>query len=165
MTKREGEISLRPLEAGDEGVLLPILHGVMVEYGLTEAGSWEEESGVVAVKERLGRDGCVYLVALLDGEVVGGGGIAPLEDGPEGVCELYKMYLSPSARGKGIGRRLLGECLDAAKKMGYARCYLETSQKMTVAQGMYEREGFEKLEDPLRRSGFRACDRWYSRKL
>lgn len=162
---KQSEISLRPLEAEDEAVLLDILLGVMLEYGLSTASSWEEEAGLRAVRERRGREDCLYLVALVDGKIVGGGGIAPLEDGPEGVCELYKMYLSPAARGMGIGRRLLAACLAAAREMGYARCYLETSQKMTVAQGLYEAEGFEKLVEPLRRSGFRACDRWYVRGL
>src|ERR1700744_622365 len=58
--------------------------------------------------------------------VLGGGGIAPLENGDARVCELRKMYFLPEARGRGAGAAILARCLDAARGFGYASCYLET---------------------------------------
>jgi GNAT superfamily N-acetyltransferase len=48
----------------------------------------------------------VFLVARLDGEAVGCGGLRPLPDRP-GSGEVKRMYVSPRARGAGVGRALL----------------------------------------------------------
>nr|WP_322619044.1 GNAT family N-acetyltransferase [Arenimonas daejeonensis] len=47
--------------------------------------------------------------------MLGGGGVAPLDGGPEGVCELRKMYFLPELRGRGAGATLMAHCLDAAR--------------------------------------------------
>ena len=56
-----------------------------------------------------------YFVAELAERIVGGAGIGPLPRAEPHVCELRKMYLLSSARGHGIGRRLLETCLEEAR--------------------------------------------------
>ena len=50
---------------------------------------------------------------LSDGiSIYGGGGIAPLENYSEDVCELQKMYFHKSVRGHGFGQKMMVLCLD-----------------------------------------------------
>ncbi len=83
----------------------------------------------------------VFLAARRDGEIVGCGGICRLGDG---VAELRRMYVSPSARGLGIGRRLLAELERRAAELGYAAIRLETGFRQREAIGLYESAGFRR---------------------
>jgi len=106
-----------------------------------------------------------YLVAEVDGEIVGGAGVGPLPRAESHVCELRKMYLLPSARGLGVGRSLLERCLHEARRLGYRECYLETLAQMDRARDLYERFGFLPLEAPMGDTGHFGCNRWYSLSL
>ncbi|QDP39690.1 GNAT family N-acetyltransferase [Radiobacillus deserti] len=105
-----------------------------------------------------------YWVALNEQEkVVGGVGIAPFGK-KEGVCELQKLYVSPNAQGKGLSKLLMKAALDFAKKH-YTFCYLETMQKLKVANLLYKKLGFEKLEKALDESEHSTMDTWYVKDL
>lgn len=96
-------------------------------------------------------------------EVVGGVGIAPFGK-HDGVCELQKLYIKPEAQGLGLSKQLMETALCFAKKH-YAHCYLETMEKLRVANRLYERLGFRKLEQPLDGSEHGTMDRWYLKEL
>ena len=72
----------------------------------------------------------LYLLATLDNEVVGGGGIAPLsldsasDHEQSNLCELKKLFLLPKARGLGLGKKLTLACLDYAQSHGFYLCYV-----------------------------------------
>jgi putative acetyltransferase len=83
----------------------------------------------------------VFLAARRDGEVVGCGGICRLGDG---VAELRRMYVAPSARGLGIGRRLLAALESEAVALGYSSIRLETGFRQREAIGLYESAGFRR---------------------
>jgi putative acetyltransferase len=93
--------------------------------------------------------------------VSGGGGVAPLENGPEDVCELRKMYFQPTARGIGAGSAMIRRCLDAARTAGFRRCYLETVERMEAAQRLYRRTGFTPIDARMGGTGHFGCDRYY----
>ena len=97
------------------------------------------------------------------GQIVGGTGIGPLP-GVDGVCELQKMYCLPSARGAGLGRRLMEQALSFARER-YRRCYLETLENMTGAHALYERSGFHRIDRPLTDTGHFCCDVIYIKDL
>jgi putative acetyltransferase len=85
-------------------------------------------------------------VVLLDrqGALVGTCGLYPVEgaaDRPRTV-ELRKMYLCPSLRGQGQGRRLLEWALARARELGFRRMTLETASALKDAIALYERNGF-----------------------
>ena len=46
-----------------------------------------------------------------EGIVWGGGGFAPLDEGPPEICELQKMYFDPKVRGQGFGKRFYNSAL------------------------------------------------------
>ncbi|MGH8211723.1 MAG: GNAT family N-acetyltransferase, partial [Rhodanobacteraceae bacterium] len=96
-----------------------------------------------------------------DNRVLGGAGIAPLSGGNEDVCELRKMYFLPELRGRGAGRALMQRCLDAARRLGFGRCYLETLTGMDSAQALYSKFGFARLEGPLGTTGHHGCNRFF----
>lgn len=58
------------------------------------------------------------------------------------VCELKRMYLKQSARGKGLGKQLLSKAIAIAKKMQYIRMRLDTLETMDAAMGIYKKMGF-----------------------
>jgi putative acetyltransferase len=96
---------------------------------------------------------------------VGGGGIYPTEGLIDNTCELVKMYLLPAARGKGIGKMIINNCLQKAADLGFENVYLETMPELSTAIGLYEKAGFSFLPGPLGRSGHFGCDLWMIKNL
>jgi putative acetyltransferase len=109
------------------------------------------------------RAGAAYFVVEdpAGGRVLGGGGVAPLDGGEPDVCELRKMYFLPEARGRGVGAAMLDTCLDAARRLGYRRCYLETLTGMDAAQRLYARAGFRRIDGAMGATGHFGCDRYF----
>jgi putative acetyltransferase len=105
-----------------------------------------------------------YLVATVEGKVVGGCGIAPFNNS-KNVCELKKLFLLPESRGLGLGRKLAIQCLEYAKSKGFESCYLDTLKNMTSAIALYERLGFKHLEKPLAGTEHNGCDVWMLKQL
>ena len=80
-----------------------------------------------------------FFVVYLNGEPVGCGAIKHHVDAP---AEIKRMWISPDARGQGLGRRLLEE-LEACAKAGGARiAHLETNGVLTEALGLYRSTGW-----------------------
>lgn len=58
------------------------------------------------------------------------------------TAQLRCLIVDPAARGLGIGRRLVRECLDFARRAGYGRMVLWTVDILPSARRIYEAEGF-----------------------
>ncbi|AEO54174.1 hypothetical protein MYCTH_2296432 [Thermothelomyces thermophilus ATCC 42464] len=63
--------------------------------------------------------------------------------GLEGVARLRAFIVDKSARGLGIGKRLLAAAMQFVKDTGFRECHLSTLRSLTVARRLYEREGFK----------------------
>ena len=87
--------------------------------------------------------GGAFLVVLLDGAVVGCGGVRTLEPG---VAEIKRMWIAPSARGRGIGRRLLSALEAAATGTGAERIRLDTSAHLPEAIALYLAAGYVEID-------------------
>ncbi|HEX5542415.1 MAG TPA: GNAT family N-acetyltransferase [Micromonospora sp.] len=87
-----------------------------------------------------------FLVALLNGEPVGcAGWRSHGEDGD--IAELKRMYTVPTARGRGVARTLLAAVERSAREHGRRRLVLESGDKQPEAIALYERCGYEQIED------------------
>ena len=156
-------LTIRPLERSDVPAMLAIIRDARAEYGLAERVESLLEPADLALYDTYQRQRSLYSVALLDGVVVGGAGVAPLAGADPLTCELQRMYLGRQVRGLGIGTSLMNTCLDAARRFWFVRCYAETISQMERALAFYSRHGFATLSAPLGRTGHGHSDRWLLR--
>lgn len=159
------EVEIRPIRPEDDPTVERVLREVLAEFGATGDGFSDQDAELAAMSSAYGEPNAAYFVALLDGGIVGGAGIGPLRRSQPRTCELRKMYLLETARGLGLGRRMLETCLEAARQLGYRECYLETLAQMDRARDLYERFGFLPLEAPMGDTGHFGCNRWYALSL
>ena len=77
-----------------------------------------------------------------DGAPVCGGGVKRLDDE---AAEIKRMYVVPSARGRGLARVLLAALEDAARDLGYTVVRLDTGPRQPHAQRLYEASGYRPI--------------------
>jgi putative acetyltransferase len=152
---------LRPIVTRDDAAMARIIRTVMPEFGATGSGFAINDPEVDWMSRAYAEPRSAYFVVERDGEIVGGGGVAPLVGGDDGTCELRKMYFLPEARGIGAGSAMMARCLQAAREFGFSRCYLETLCGMDAAMRLYQRSGFRRLEAPLGATGHGGCNTFY----
>jgi DNA-binding MarR family transcriptional regulator/GNAT superfamily N-acetyltransferase len=84
----------------------------------------------------------LFLLATLHGEAVGCGALKLHGNSP---AEIKRMWVAPSVRGLGLGRRMLAE-LERHARAGHARVVrLETNRALTEAIGMYRAAGYREV--------------------
>jgi putative acetyltransferase len=156
---------IRAVKPEDDIQIARIIRTVMPEFGANRKGFAIHDEEVDHIYKSYNRFGHAYYVCEIDGKVVGGGGVGPLQGGDADTCELKKMYFLNEARRKGLGQQVLSACLKSAKAFGYRYCYLETFNTMQDAMKLYEKNEFEKIEGPLGNTGHFACDIFYKLRL
>lgn len=119
------------------------------EYGFdwTFEGLISEIAGKFVREFDPARERC--WIAEMEGEVVGSVFVVRQDDE---VAKLRMLYVDPVARGRGLGRALVEECLRFARGAGYRRMVLWTNDILVSARRIYEAAGFELLEEEHHRS-------------
>jgi GNAT superfamily N-acetyltransferase len=79
-------------------------------------------------------------IAEMDGERVGS---AFLVKDSDDVARLRLVLVEPRARGLGLGRELVRQCIAFARKAGYRKITLWTHGVLTAARAIYQKEGFQ----------------------
>ena len=159
------EITIRKIEPGDNVALADLVRTTLTEFGLNKPGTVYHDASTDHLFELFQKQRSVYYVAEQNGEVIGGAGIYPSDGLPDDMCELVKMYLKPPARGKGLGRTLIQQCLQFAAAAGYGQVYLETMPELQQATAVYEKFGFMYLDRQLGNTGHFGCKVWMLKKL
>lgn len=159
------EFRIRPITAEDDAAVASIIRTVMPEFGAVGDGFAINDPEVDWMSRAYGEPRCAYFVVERDGKVVGGAGVAPLAGGDPDVCELRKMYFLPALRGMGAGAAMMQTCLNAARGLGFKRCYLETLRGMDAAMRLYELTGFQRIAAPMGATGHGGCNAFYLLEL
>ncbi|MHA2356308.1 MAG: bifunctional helix-turn-helix transcriptional regulator/GNAT family N-acetyltransferase [Candidatus Thorarchaeota archaeon] len=141
---------IRPHRAGDIGWIVH-RHGVIYseEYGWDE--TFEALTAEILAKfiqsHNLKRER--IWIAEQDGEIVGS---VMIVDAGNQVAQLRLLLVEPKVRGKGIGRKLIEECIDFSRRNGYKKIKLWTQSNLLAARHLYLEYGFELVKDESHKS-------------
>ena len=123
-----------------------------------EGGFHHEKEGLADAAEMVPPAG-VFVLARLDGEAVGCGGLMRID---EATGEIKRVWTAPSARGMGVARRMLRTLEAAARDMGLKRLRLDTNRALTEAHALYRKEGFREI---ARFNDNPYADHWFEKRL
>ena len=136
-------VSIRLARNDDVSAIRAVLFCVRSEYGvLGEIGASDHDLDDLELSYFRG-GGCFEVVEDAANRIIGCVGLFPLNP-----CraELCKMYLEKSARGHGLGKRLLEDALAAARCSGFREVWLKTNSALTEAIALYRKYGFQPLD-------------------
>ncbi|HYL87886.1 MAG TPA: helix-turn-helix domain-containing GNAT family N-acetyltransferase [Burkholderiales bacterium] len=145
----KGEIALRTHRPGDMGWVVE-RHGVL----------YQEEYGWGALFEALVADIVAKFlrdfdpkrercwIAERDGERIGSAFV--VKEGRD-IAKLRLLLIEPGARGEGLGKRLVQQCIDFARRKGYRKLVLWTHANLTAARAIYTRLGFRLVKSEAHR--------------
>ncbi|NBH05341.1 helix-turn-helix domain-containing GNAT family N-acetyltransferase [Amycolatopsis sp. SID8362] len=139
--RRDPVLVLRPPRPGDLGWVVE-RHGALYgrEYGFDDRFEGLVARIVADFVENRDDPGQAFWIAELDGERVGGIACTRAADD---TAKLRLLLLEPSARGHGVGKRLVTECVEFARAHGYRAMELSTVSILTAARSIYRAAGFQ----------------------
>lgn len=105
-------------------------------------GGFDPERSISATDEQLTPPAGLFLVATMYGDPVGCVGLKLHGRRP---AEIKRMWVAPTARGLGLGRRLLTEIERLATEHGVRTLRLETNRSLTEAIGLYRAAGYREV--------------------
>jgi len=114
-------ITIRQLIPTDDPAIAGIIRSSLEEFGANHPGTVYYDESTDHLSDIFKQQGSFYFVAESGEKFLGGAGIYPTEGLPVGVCELVKMYLLPTGRGIGLGRKLMLHCLALRNHMDTTR--------------------------------------------
>ena len=158
-------IVLRPPQPGDLGWVVE-RHGARyaAEYGWDATFEALVARVVADFAERRDNQREAGWIAELDGDRVGC--VFCTAADADDTAQLRLLLVDPSARGAGVGTRLVDECLRFARRTGYRRITLWTNDVLVAARRIYERAGFRcDRREPHHSFGHDLVGEYWSRDL
>jgi N-acetylglutamate synthase-like GNAT family acetyltransferase len=141
---------LRPHEPGDIGWIIH-RHGVVYaeEYGFDETFEALVADILVQFIRKHDPKRERIWIAEHDGERVGS---VMIVDAGDQIAQLRLLLVEPKARGKGIGKQLIKECISFSKRNQYRKIKLWTQSNLLEARHLYAKLGFELVEESSHKS-------------
>jgi putative acetyltransferase len=155
----------RHLEKKDNKAIADIIRSVFREFGVARPGTVYFDPTTDDLFTLFQEPGSIYWVAEDNGKIIGGCGIFPTQNLPEGCGEVVKLYLEASYRKVGIGRQLLEMSIGSAREMGYKQLYLESLPELGQAISLYEKQGFRFIDHKMGDEGHFGCTIWMLKDL
>ena len=143
---------IRPAEAGDENDWRRLWAGYCDFYGAVvpdeiTTATWRR---ILDPASQIGA-----ILAVLEGETVGlvNYVLHPFTWSDRPTCVLEDLYVSPTARGRGVGAQLIEHLVQTGRAEGWARVYWHTRENNATARRLYDRfcpaDGFIRYTIPL----------------
>jgi DNA-binding MarR family transcriptional regulator/GNAT superfamily N-acetyltransferase len=120
---------------------------------------FDPELAISTTAEELTEPAGLLLVARLHGEPIGCGALKLQGDVP---FYIKRMWVAPEARGLGVGRRLLAELEDHARRRGADVVHLETNKTLREAAALYRSAGYVEV-DPFNDEPY--AHHWFEKRL
>jgi putative acetyltransferase len=134
---------LRPANNKDCEKVTELVYGILKEYNLKPDPAATDVDIKDIERSYFERGGTFYVLEEKDGSIIGAYGLYPVD---RQTCELRKMYLHSSYRGKGLGKLLLEDALSKARQIGFKKMTLETASVLKEAISLYKSYGFVEYE-------------------
>jgi DNA-binding MarR family transcriptional regulator/GNAT superfamily N-acetyltransferase len=122
-------------------------------------GGFDAAKGDSARVDDMAPPSGLFVVARLDGDAVGCGG---LKRSGKTTGEIKRVWTAPSARGIGVARRLLRTLEAGARGMGLTTLRLDTNRALTEAHALYRKEGFREI---ARFNDNPYADHWFEKRF
>jgi DNA-binding MarR family transcriptional regulator/GNAT superfamily N-acetyltransferase len=135
------------------------LQSYFAELDARFEGGFKPERSISAAAHDLVEPRGLLLVARLRDEPIGCGALKLHGRDP---VEIKRMWVAPSARGLGLGRRLLSELERRARERGATVAHLETNRALTEAIGLYRSAGYAEVA-PFNDEPY--GDHWFEKAL
>jgi len=156
---------IREIQPKDNTQIAQVIRAVLIEFGVPKAGTAYEDKALEDMHEAYKKASSAYYVIEHRQKIIGGAGVAQLDNYDGNICEFQKMYFLEEARGRGLGSKMIAICLAKAKEFGFEKCYLETMPYMKSARALYTKNGFASLDKPLGNTGHYSCNVWMLKEL
>lgn len=160
MFQQYRKYTVRSWQPADRQAAAQVIKNALAEYGL----GWEADGAdrdVLEVEEYYLDRGGEFWVVEDQAEIVGTSAYYPYPHRGERAVEIRKMYLSPQARGQGLGKYLLQELERSIVARGYQEIWIETASVLAAAVKLYEANGYQ----PATGVETLRCDRVYVKYL
>ena len=132
--------TLRRATNADAPAVRELVFSVLREYGLSPDPQGTDVDLADLERSYLAGGGSFDIMLDPAGSVVGSVGVWRID---AQRCEIRKMYLHASHRGRGLGRLLLERAIEQARQGGFKRIELETAGVLREAIGLYRSRGFK----------------------
>lgn len=136
---------IRDWQPGDRPFAAAVVQRVLEEFEI----GWEPEGAdreMFEIEHFYWENNGEFWVIEQENTIVGTAGYYPIPRGKNAV-EARKLYLLPTARGKGLGRYLLHALEGAIAAKGFQQIWVETITRFQAAKYLYETSGYQPETD------------------
>jgi putative acetyltransferase len=124
---------------------VPQARVLIEELDAYQSRLYPAESNHLDSLEELAGPNVTFIIARLDGQVVGCGAVKEMRGAQGAYGEIKRMYVSPTARGHGLAKTMLAYLEKKMWAKGIPLTRLETGIHQTEAIGLYERLGYRRI--------------------